>query len=148
LGLLANTELFGFIWSLGLGAFFALQNRRDWRSLVPGAVIYATLGAFSLAIMVPTPDYYFLPSTPRLMFNQLNAPLLFVLNAFFPFFYPFTDDAMRAIGVSPQLAPKLALLIGQSNPLLAVIALGLPILACWSIVRDAKRTAQYTAIFI
>jgi len=97
-------------------------------------------------------------ATPSLELDQLNMPILYVINAFFPFFWPFTPDALRALGAwGAQLAAtpfgllpanQLALLIGQANPLLVLFVLALPILACWSIVRDSVRTAQYAAIFI
>ena len=56
LGLLANTTVFGAIWSLGMAAFFALGNRREWRAMVAGAALYAALVVLAIATMMPAPD--------------------------------------------------------------------------------------------
>jgi hypothetical protein len=80
LGLLANTELFGTIWSLGLGAFFLWQERREWRSMLAGLTVFAALLALAVAAMVPAPDYALVRATPDLELSQLNVPTHFVVN--------------------------------------------------------------------
>src|SRR6266436_3696591 len=55
LGLLANTSVFGTIWSLALAALFAVRSREEWRAL-PGAAIYAGLTVLAVVSMVPASD--------------------------------------------------------------------------------------------
>ena len=57
LGLLANTTVFGTIWSFGLGLFYALRNRQEWRLMLPGVALYAALAALAVVTMVPAPDF-------------------------------------------------------------------------------------------
>jgi hypothetical protein len=59
LGLLANTAVFGTIWSFGLGLFYALRNRQEWRLILPGAAVYAALAALAVVTMLPAPDFTF-----------------------------------------------------------------------------------------
>ena len=47
LGLLANTTVFGTIWSLGLAAFFTLRERQERRAMLAGGAVYAVLVAIA-----------------------------------------------------------------------------------------------------
>ncbi|MGH6825920.1 hypothetical protein [Methyloceanibacter sp.] len=159
LGLLANTTLFATIWSLCLGAFFALRYRHEWRSMLGGGAVYAAMLALAIATMITAPDYILVQATPKLNFDELALPARYVVSAFLPFYSPFAADALRALGgwaadlastpfgIDP--AQHLAVLIGRAdNPLLTLSVLAAPILACWSIVRDPLRTAEYAAILV
>jgi hypothetical protein len=159
LGLLANSMVFAAIWSLGLGAGFALRNRHEWRSMLPGVALYGVLLALAVATMATAPDYMLLQAKPKMNFGDLWIPIRYVVAGFFPFYWPFAPDALRALGswgvhlASTQFggnpAHHLALLIVQANiPLLSLMVLAAPLLACLSIVRDPLRTAEYAVIFV
>src|SRR5207245_73048 len=99
LGLLANTTLFGAIWSLGMGASFALRHWREWRAMLAGAALYAALVALAIATMIPAPDYQLnFTSMPSLNVNGFDKPLQFVIGAFRPWFAPFVSMSLTWIG--------------------------------------------------
>ena len=160
LGLLANTEVFGTIWSLGLGAFFLWQERREWRSTLVGAALFAACLAVALVSMVPAPDYMLVQAKPGLEFGHLNKPLRYVVFAFFPFIWPFAPDALRTLGnwgaalaATPfggNPAEQLVLLItgAPTSALLTLALLAAPLVACWIIVREKMLVAQYAMIFV
>jgi hypothetical protein len=160
LGLLANITLFGAIWSIGLAAFFIFQERRQWRSMLVGLAIFAGLFAFSIASMIPPPDYSLAQADPRLEFHHLKKPVRYVVFAFFPFHWPFAPDSLSAFG---SIGRELAATEFGSNPAnhlvkaisrspnalpISLIILAAPILACWLIVRNWALTAQYTLIYV
>ena len=158
LGLLANTTVFGAIWALGLGFFFLLQDRRDWRSMLPGVAVFAALLAVALDTMVPAPDFRFASPTPHFTFG-FDKSLRFVVGGFIPLFPPFVSEtlswfggwaaklAARPFGHDPT--QQIFLLLGgaESFSWLALGALLFPVLACLAIVRDWKLTAQYAVIY-
>jgi hypothetical protein len=74
LGLLANTTVFGTIWSFGLGLFYALRNRQEWRLMLPGVALYAALAALAVVTMVPAPDFTF-GGRASAEFSQFDMPL-------------------------------------------------------------------------
>src|SRR5262249_34455056 len=105
LGLLANTSVFGTIWSLALAALFAVRSRKEWRAMLPAAAIYSGLTVRAVVTMVPAPDAGF-GTTAKIvttisqaqskpMLEALDLPLMAwpVESAFFPFFSPFVEDA-------------------------------------------------------
>lgn len=153
LGLLANTEVFGTIWSLGLGAFFLWQERREWRSTLVGAALFAACLAVALVSMVPAPDYMLVQAKPGLEFGHLNKPLRYVVFAFFPFIWPFAPDALRTLGnwgaalaATPfggNPAEQLVLLItgAPTSALLTLALLAAPLVACWR--EDAGRPIRH-----
>jgi hypothetical protein len=160
LALLANTTLFGAIWSAGLAAFFLLQERQRWRAMLPGAGIFSLALALSVATMVPPPDYVLVPSDPRFDFTAFPVPLRYVVSAFFPFHWPSTPDSLSVFGsVGRKLAAtpfgsnpayRLFWLIRQSPSAapITLAVLALPLLACWLIVRDWKLSVQYALIYV
>ena len=98
LGLLANTTLFGAIWSLGLGAFFLWQERRRWRGMWARLAGFAALLALALGAMVPASDYALLQTAPSLELGESAVPPHYVVDAFFPFFGPYVPDTLSALG--------------------------------------------------
>jgi hypothetical protein len=86
LGLLANTTVFGTIWSFGLGLFYALRHRQEWRLLLPGAAVYAALAALAVVTMLPAPDFTF-GRHASAEFSQFDMPLHFAIGALVPFFF-------------------------------------------------------------
>ena len=126
----------------------------EWRSMIPGIALYAALarvcgrhhgaGARLRARAATKPR---LVSTHPWMTASLRGE-----SAFFPFFWPFTPDALHAIGGwGAQLAAtpfgghpaqnSTLLIVKANSPLLVADRLGSPLFACWSIVRDPLRTA-------
>jgi len=160
LGLLANTSLFGTIWSLGLGAFFAARNLREWRAMLAGAALYALLVSLAIATMIPAPDSLFVSLIPSFALRPLDSALEFAVGAFFPFFPPFVPDTLTAIGgpaaklaatpFARDPADQLSLLLlgGGYQPVLTAAVLIFPILACWTIVRDRLRTAEFATTYL
>ena len=154
LGLLANTSVFATIWSFGLAGLFAVRNRTEWRALLPGATIYVGLTLLAIATIMPAPD-----ASPQgdasFDIGRLDIAVRFVIGAFFPLVWPFVADTLTFIGGSAaKLAPvlinpvKALSKLVQASPGLTALVLILPILACWSIVRDRLLVATYAAVII
>jgi len=154
LGLLANTSVFGTIWSLALAALFAVRSREEWRAL-PGAAIYAGLTVLAVVSMVPASDAGF-GTTAKIvttisqaqfkpMLEALDLPLMAwpVQSAFFPFFPPFAEDADFIGGIVAKLSTSLP----ESSAELSLF-LVLPILVCLSAVQDRLLVATYAATVI
>ena len=97
LGLLANTTVFGTIWSFALGLFYALRNRQEWRLMLPGATLYAALAALAIVTMLPASDFTF-GGRASAEFSQFDMPLHFAIGAFVPFFSPFVGDVLHRFG--------------------------------------------------
>jgi hypothetical protein len=127
--------------------------------MLPGISLYGALVALAIATMVTAPDYVLVQAKPEMNFSDLWIPISYVVAGFFPFYWPFAPDALGALGswgahlVSTPFggnpAQNLALLIAQANsPLLSLMVLAGPLFACWSIVRDPLRTAEYAVIFV
>ncbi|HUZ72446.1 MAG TPA: hypothetical protein VMU87_05630 [Stellaceae bacterium] len=56
LGMLANTELFGAIWSMAFAPFLAVAQRSNRGALVRGIALYLSLFALAVATMMPAAD--------------------------------------------------------------------------------------------
>jgi hypothetical protein len=160
LGLLANTSVFGTIWSLGLASFYAGQNWRTWRVLLPGVVAYALLVALAVATMIPAPDALLSHSaSPDFSQRRLDMPLWYLLGAFLPFVSPFVADTLNWIGgpastlattsfgADPAGTLFRSLGGGSESLLLALLVFSLPVAMCFAIVRDWLRTAEFAAIY-
>ena len=158
LGLLANTTVFGTIWSFALGLFYALRNRQEWRLMLPGATLYAALAALAIVTMLPASDFTF-GGRASAEFSQFDMPLHFAIGAFVPFFSPFVGDVLHRFGgaaadlaASPFVTDPVSQLFpilggGSGNLLFQAAVLALPILACFIIVRDALRTAEFALTY-
>ena len=139
LGLLANTTVFGTIWSFGLGLFYALRNRQEWRLILPGAALYAALTALAIVTMLPASDFTF-GGRASAEFSQFDMPLHFAIGAFVPFFSPFVGDVLHRFGgaaadlaASPFVTDPVSQLFpifggGSGNLLFQAAVLALPIL--------------------
>ena len=154
LGLLANTSVYAAIWSFALAALFVFRNRTAWHALLPGAAIYLGVCVLAVATMIPAPGNS-LHGTLTAAIGQLDIAVRFVVGAFVPLFSPFINDALAFIG-----GPAAKLAGGFGNPAealtnfvagspgLIAAVLTLPILACFSIVRDRWLMASYAAAII
>jgi len=149
LGLLANTSVFGTIWSLALAALFTVRNRKEWRAMLPGAAIYAGLTVLAVVSMVPAPDADLgttakIPTT--IDFRLMAWP---VKSAFFPFFSPFVENSLTFIGgIAAKFSATLPESPAELSPGLTVLFLVLPILVCLSTVQDRLLVAAYAATVI
>jgi hypothetical protein len=143
LGLLANTSIFGAIWSFGLAALFVYRNRNDWRALIPGAATFIGLTALAIATMLPAPDFD-MGKPPTSDISRLNS-VRFVVHAFFPLVSPFVRDSL--IVIHGNLADGLSKLVQASVPV-SLIVLALPALGCWAMVRDRSIVASYMLIIV
>jgi hypothetical protein len=161
LGLLANTTVFGAIWSLGMAAFFALGNWREWRAMVAGAALYAALVVLAIATMMPAPDVgLYAPAVPKLDASTFDTPLHYVIGAFLPWFAPFVSMSLTWVGgkgaalaATPfgknPLSEMVGLVSGAgAGSIVQIAVLAAPPLACFSIVRDRARTAEFAAIYL
>jgi hypothetical protein len=157
LGLLANTSLFGAIWSFALALVFAWEGKREGSGLLSGAVVYAALLALAIATMSPAPDFSF-GGGPRLQYDQLDMPLHFMVGSYFPFIGPFLADTLKALGLSELAATPFALdpanqiffLLGggSGQSLIQALVLTLPIVACFLIVGNPARTAEFAVTYL
>src|SRR6476659_3640391 len=108
--------------------------------------------------MVPAPDFTF-GGRASAEFSQFDMPLHFAIGAFVPFFSPFVGDVLHRFGgaaahlaASPFVTDPVSQLFpilggGSGNLLLQAAVLALPILACFIIVRDALRTAEFALTY-
>jgi hypothetical protein len=157
LGLLANTSVFGAIWAIGMALFMAAQTRGEWRSRLPGTLLFVALLAFSLWTMVPSPDNQFAQYVPSLKSASLEQPLRFAVGAFLPLYWPFTFITLKSLGGwaadlagtpfghHPFESAVEAIEGAGAVPVLLVLAL--PVLACWSIVRDRRLSLEFATIY-
>jgi hypothetical protein len=143
LGLLANTSVFGAIWSFGLAALFAYRNRNDWRALIPGAAMFIGLTALAIATMLPASDFT-MNKPPT---SGINRPISvrFVVYGFFPLVSPFVHDSL--IVIRGNLAGGLSKLVQASVPV-SLIVLTLPALGCWAMIRDRSIVASYILVIV
>jgi hypothetical protein len=97
LGLLANSVLFGTIWSIALAALFMREWRRS-ADFVVGAAIYAALLLLAIATMMPASDIAF--GQAELTLRQIDlAPLAaYPINAFDPIQRHWLIDAAGWLG--------------------------------------------------
>ena len=96
---------FGTIWSFGLGLFYALRNRQEWRLMLPGAALYAAAAALAVVTMLPAPDFTF-GGQARAEFSQFDMPLHFAIGAFVPLFsLPLSAMCPRVRGSGWNLPP-------------------------------------------
>lgn len=159
LGLLANSSVFGAIWAIGMGIFFAGGNWRHWRSMLPGAVLCGVLFILAVATMIPAPGNQFAAFEPRLRLGGLDQLLRFAIGAFVPLFQPFLGMILNWIGgggaalaTTPFGDPVQQLYVlaggGGSNQLAVVAALTVPIILCWSIVRDRTLALEFAVTYV
>ena len=159
LGLLANTSVFAAIWAIGMGVAFAFHHRSEWRSMISGAAACALLFALAVATMMPAPDIEFATFMPSFKSSQLAQPLHFAIGAYVPLFRPFVGDALKwiggwgsTLGATPfgrdPTQQIYSLLGGDAVPqLLAILALAIPLFACWVIVRDRILLLEFALIY-
>lgn len=157
LGLLANTSIFGAIWALGMAPFMALRNRGDWRSRLPGTLLFAALFGFSLWTMLPSADNQFAHYAPSLKSASLEQPLRFAVGAFVPLFWPFTFIMLKLAGgwaaeianapIAHHPFATVVQAIENAGHLPVLLVLALPVLACWSIVRDRALALEFATIY-
>jgi hypothetical protein len=86
-------------------------------------------------------------------------PLHFAIGAFVPFFSPFVGDVLQRFGgaaadlaASPFVTDPVSQLFpilggGSGNLLLQAAVLALPVVACFVVVRDAMRTAEFALTY-
>ena len=148
LGLLANTSVFGTLWSLVMGGFFAAQHWQKWRAMLRGAGLYAAFMALAIATMIPASDFALYAAKPNLGSGNLDIALNFVAGAFLPFYAPFMPEALNMIGGPAARLAATPWGLETDSQLVALLAwlpeyavvgllLAVPLLVCFSIMRDS-----------
>lgn len=158
LGLLANTTLFGAIWSLALAAVAFARRPAAKSTFLWGAASYAVLFAGAVATMLPAPDFSIYERLPRFSMQQASMAAIYPATAFVPFVPPWFSDSLRwlggpfawldahfgTIGVPQKIMAVFGLHSGGGVKL--VLVLIVPIAACWAITRDRLRTAEFALV--
>ena len=159
LGLLANTSVFGTLWSLVMGGFFAAQHWQKWRAMLRGAGLYAAFMALAIATMIPASDFALYAAKPNLGSGNLDIALNFVAGAFLPFYAPFMPEALNMIGGPAARLAATPWGLETDSQLVALLAwlpeyavvgllLAVPLLVCFSIMRVSWRTAEFTVVYV
>ncbi len=163
LGLLANTVVYGAIWSMVMAAFFAIeQMRTDRRALLLGGCVYALLLGFAAWTMAPASDALHV-GTLRHEVPRLTSLFAFPVDALAPFPVTWLKGTW-AVVTHPRTAefPKfwnpvpiqaLAQILRLDAHPVGVLAIVLAsFVACWAIVRDRLVVAElaigYVAVLL
>jgi len=161
LGLLANVQTFGTIWSMVWAAMLSIEGVRRRSIHVAGATVYLILLVFAIATMVPAPDYG--PwGRDTLGVHRLIYGLKIPFGAFVPLSpgsiwdaivflaHPQTASIPHFWNVSP--ATELIALTHDTNRALRlalmILVLPAPIAACWVIARDPLLVLEFALVYL
>ncbi len=153
LGLLANTVVYGAIWSLAMATFFGAERiRTDRPSVLRGAGVYATCLGFAIWTMTPAPD-----AVHALMVSigvgRLASLYTFPVDALAPFPVTWLKEVCAFV-IDPRTATyptfwnpvpvhALARVLGLADPPGRVATiLAAALVACWAIIRDRRVMAE------
>ncbi len=159
LGLLANTVVYGAIWSLAMATFFGAERLRTDRSAVlRGAAVYATGLGFAIWTMTPAPD-----AVHTLMYNvgvgRLASLYTFPVDALVPFPVTWLKE-MCAFVIDPHTAtyPKfwnpvpidaLAQVLGLADhPGRVAMILTAALVVCGAVIRDRRVVAEFALGYV
>jgi hypothetical protein len=157
LGLLANTVVYGTIWSIAMAPFVAAQQMRtDRRRLVAGLAAYVVLLALAVATMAPAPDQA--SSQAALGADASPLELIFAVpvDALAPLpvswvkgiwallMHPQTASFPRFWNPVPIYAIASLFGLGADHPGRVAAILVAAVVACAIIVRDRRLLAEFT----
>jgi hypothetical protein len=140
LGLLANTSIFGAIWSISLALFFTIQSWRKGPAVLLGGTLYAVLLALAIVTMKPgqPPCGSEQCGITTVIVWSWTPALKFAIDAFLPLQRPW---------LLMNLPETITSFSQKGGMLLVMVVLVLPILALWTIVRDRIRTAEFATTY-
>jgi hypothetical protein len=158
LGLLANVQVFGAIWSVALGATLAIERVRC-KSLSVGAVaVYVVLFVFAVATMLPAADCGLVHDV-RFSPARLNADLSIPFGAFAPLRvdwirqavaflrHPETADIPQFWNPNPAGFFVALTHADITHPLSLSFMFAVPIAACWPITRQPLAVLEFGLLY-
>lgn len=157
LGLLANTVVYGTIWSMAMAACLGVEQLwTSRRAALAGAAVYAASLALAIATMAPVPDRVFHESGFGFHGDQLWAVFATPLDAFAPLPLTWLKE-MGSVLVDPRTAafPRfmnplptqgLAAILGMgpAHPLRVAAIVAASLAACWRIVGERRAALELT----
>jgi hypothetical protein len=160
LGLLANTMIFGTIWSMVMAAVYALQTKPSAK-LLAGAMLYLGLLAVAVLTMRPPPDFaaHSYGAAPVDLFKRVSSIVSIPVGAFLPIKPSWFADAIGFL-TNPQGAPyphfwnpnptkEMIKVVGlDGDGFRIALFLALPPAGAWVILRDKVRTAEFTLVYL
>ncbi len=155
LGLLANTIVFGTIWSMVLAVMFVWRAPWRTRSFLLGTTVYGVLLGFAVLTMMPAPDMAIFQPRPRLNWQGTGVLLGYPLDSLIPLFPLWISETMTwlgepnpARGFDPRGAILGLLLIDVDHPLRVALLAVSPIALCWFVTRNAARTVEFSVAYL
>jgi hypothetical protein len=154
LGLLANTAVYGAIWSIAFAVFLVVQHRAQPRQLILGGAVYAILVALAIATMAPAPGTVGAPgmvvhASYGLSLDRFLAVAGLPIDALFPIDTGWIADFLRSRSVdwppfwNPRPLAVLALYPSLAKPRLVVpLALAALIGGAWLFARHRRTLAS------
>jgi len=161
LGLQANVATHATIASIAFALVFVLEERRHDARFLGGVALYLALLAFSIASMIPAPDFGPWDVAPRFELSGAIIPLMVMLGAF----VPVDPDWFRAAAAflsDPQTTPvpfvwnpnPAQYILGLAHPgaeqslLLAASLLIVPIALCVFLTRNRYRVLEFSLAYV
>ena len=150
LGLLANTEVYGAIWSIAFAVFLVVQHRAQPRQLILGGAVYAILLVIAIATMAPAPGTVGAPGMVvhaafGLSLDRFLAVAGLPIDALFPIDTGWIVDFLKSRSVewppfwNPRPLTVLALYPSLARPRLVVpLALAALIGGAWLVARNRR----------
>jgi len=150
LGLLANTEVYGAIWSIAFAVFLVVQHRAEPRQFIRGGAVYAILLAIAVATMAPAPDAVGPPGIVvhpsfGLSLDRFLAAAGLPIDALFPIDTGWIADFLKSRSIdwppfwNPRPLTVLALYPSLAKPRLVVpLALAALMGGAWFIARHRR----------
>jgi hypothetical protein len=160
LGLLANVQMHGAIWSMVLAAMLAMEGVRRRSVPVAGAAVYLILLVFAIGTMIPAADFGPWGHDVRFSVSRLNADLRLPIGAFVPLRPDSIWDAIAFIAHpktasipqfwnSTPIADFVALTHADTDhPVRLALVFAVPIAACWLIARDPLLVLEFTLMYL
>jgi len=155
LGLLANAQVYGAIWSVALAGTFIVRRRSLAPAFVAGGVAYAILLTFAFITAMPAPTwdvsqhirpdfarFPYLMSIPLAAFVPINPS--WVLEAFRFVAHPASAPIPHFWEPSP-FQDFFAFAHGKAAVMFILVA---PIAICWLISRSSLRTLEFAITYL
>ena len=165
LGLLANTHIFGAIWSIALAVTLSIEAFRRRSVPIAGPVVYVILLVLAIATVMkpgikPSTDFGLRSENVQSNFSRLNADLTVPIGAFVPLQLNSIREAIAFVA-HPNAAsiPKfwnsnstddlVALTHADTDhPVRLALLFAAPIIICWLITRDLLRVLEFALVYL
>jgi hypothetical protein len=155
LGLLANVQVLGAIWSICLAVTLGMDGLRRKSVPIAGAGIYLILLIFAIATMMHAADYGPWGKDVRFSIDRLNDDVVIPLGAFVPFSFSAIREAVAFIMhpgsvVGPEFWDLTPLATAHviRHPVRMALVYAAPIVVCWLTARDPWLVVEFAAVYV